>query len=222
MNFFGHAVVASEVDPLAAVVLGAMLPDLEAMVDATASRFVDAHLRRGVSLHHVTDAAFHDGPDFLSHQEAARSLLSSSPIRRGPRRAVAHVGVELILDAALNNPSRLRSYVDALETGLGATSLRGVPFLERRKLRSLLQTLARRAAYVTPVSASGVVERLQRALWARPALRLADTELEYVQAWAEQAWQPIHDQSQAWLGRLTKAVTAAYMAAPFQGVPFPK
>lgn len=212
MNFFGHAVVASAVEPVPAVVLGAMLPDLEAMVDSTASRLASP-LSRGVSLHHATDAAFHDGAPFLAHQEAARGLLGALPVRRGPRRAVAHVGVELILDAALNTPARLDCYLEALEVGLSAATLRGVPFLERLKLRSLFKTLTRRAPYVTPSSPSGVVERLQRALWARPALSLENAELPHVQTWAEQAWQPIHEHSQAWLAGLVEAVTAAHTVA---------
>ncbi len=206
MNYFGHAVVAAEFEPAPAVVLGAMLPDFEGMVDSTASRFASGELARGVSLHHVTDTAFHGGDAFLSHQDSARVLLSTLPVRRGPRRAVAHVGVELILDAALNTPERLGHYLAALEAGLMAPTLRGVPFLERLKLRSLFKTLIARAAYVTPTSPGGVVERLQRALWARPVLRLQDSELPHVQTWAELAWRPIHEQSQGWLLALTQAV----------------
>lgn len=200
------------------MVLGAMLPDLECMVGSTASRFVTGPLRRGVWLHHATDRAFHDGPQFLAHQEAARSLLATLPVRRGPRRAVAHVGVELILDSALNTPSRLERYVSALEVGLQGAALRGVPFLERLQLRSLLKTLGRRAAYVTPSAPSGVVERLERALWARPALRLSAAELPHVQEWADQAWQPIHSDSRSWLSDLTEAV-ASVLAAPERDVP---
>lgn len=219
MNFFGHSVVAGQVEPAPAVILGAMLPDLESMVGSTASRFVSDPLRRGVWLHHATDRVFHDGPQFLAHQEAARSVLATLPVRRGPRRAVAHVGVELILDSALNTPPRLERYLSALEAGLQAATLRGVPFLQRLQLRSLFKTLARRAAYVTPGAPSGVVERLDRALWARPALRLSPSELPHVQAWVDQAWQPIHSDSQTWLLALTEAVAAALTTAPEGDVP---
>lgn len=223
MNFFGHAVVASEIEPTPTVVLGAMLPDLQPMVDSTASRFAADPVGRGVTLHHLTDAAFHDGAAFLSHQEEARTLLGTFPVRRGPRRAVAHVGVELILDAALHTPARLESYVRALEVGLSATTLRRLPLLERLKLRSLFKTLTRRASHVTPTSPSGVVERLQRALWARPVLRLDDAELPHVLAWAERAWQPIHEHSPAWLAALVEAVTTAYTtAAPAMRISLPK
>lgn len=222
VNFFGHAVVATEVDPRPAVVLGAMLPDLEAMVGSTASRLTNEELTRGVTLHHVTDGAFHDGASFLHHQERARSELSETPVRRGPRRAVAHVGVELILDAALRTPARLEAYVAALESGREARTLRGVPLLHRLKLRTLLETLIRRSPYVTPTSPSGVVERLQRALWARPILRLDDAELPYVEAWAERAWLPIRECSENWLETLTIAVRAAPRARAQDDVGAPK
>lgn len=212
MNFFGHAVVATEIDPAPVVVLGAMLPDLEAMVDSTASRFRNSELARGVALHHLTDGTFHDGPSFLHHQERARAELAATPLRRGPRRAVAHVGVELILDAALRNPTRLEAYVAALESGREARTLRGIPLLDRLKLRTLLETLIRRSPYVTPTSPSGVVERLQRALWARPVLRLDDAELPYVEAWAERAWQPIREHAEEWLATLATAVRASLRA----------
>lgn len=214
VNFFGHAVVATEVEPRPVVVLGAMLPDLEAMVDSTASRLTNEDLAQGVRLHHVTDGAFHGGGSFLHHQERARAELSATPIRRGPRRAVAHVGVELILDAALRTPTRLEAYVAALESGRGARTLHGAPVLHRLKLRALFETLIRRSPYVTPTSPSGVVERLQRALWSRPVLRLNDAELPYVEAWAERAWQPIRECAEEWLASLTAAVRAATGASP--------
>lgn len=208
MNFFGHAVVASELSSDRYVVLGAMLPDLEAMVDSTASRFTDPQVGRGITLHHVTDSVFHAASDFLAHQKAARVMLEPLPVRKGPRRAVAHVGVELILDAALRTPSRVGVYVQALAAGADAAPLEGISLLKRIKLRSLFGTLARRAPFVTPHTPSGVVERLERALWSRPGLRLERTELVHVQTWAERAWQPIHDASQPWLAQLVHAVDA--------------
>jgi hypothetical protein len=183
-----------------------MLPDLEGMLHPAASRFAHPHVARGVVLHHATDAAFHEGPAFLEHQAAARVQLSQSAVRRGPRRAVAHVGVELILDAALRTPQRMEVYVGALEAGLRRATMKGVPFLRSLQLRTLFRTLIQRAQFVTPRDPSGVVERLERALWARPALRLDAAELPVVLEWAQAAWQPIHDASQQWLDHLTQAV----------------
>lgn len=186
-----------------------MLPDLEAMVHPAASRFTHPHVVHGVVLHHATDAAFHQGSAFLDHQGAARQHLSQSPIRRGPRRAVAHVGVELILDAALRTPERMEAYVAALEAGLCRATMKGVPFLRSLQLRTLFRTLVQRAPYVTPREPSGVVERLERALWARPVLRLNAAELPFVFDWAQSAWQPIHAASQQWLDHLTQAVSSS-------------
>lgn len=209
MNFFGHAVVAGELNANPQAALGSMLPDLEAMVHPAASRFTHPHVVHGVMLHHATDAAFHQGSAFLDHQAAAREHLSQTPMRRGPRRAVAHVGVELILDAALRTPRRMQVYVAALEAGLRRTTLQGVPFLRSLQLRTLFRTLIQRAPYVTPQEPSGVVERLERALWARPALRLDAAELPVIFDWAQSAWQPIHDASQPWLDHLTQTVSSS-------------
>lgn len=213
MNFFGHAVVASELDDTAEVVLGSMLPDLEPMVDAAASRFTDPDVARGISLHHLTDKVFHDDPEFLHQQNAARTALAATPVGRGPRRAAAHVGVELILDAALRTPARLECYERALTSGLTRARLGGASYVTRLKLKTLLGTLVQRSAFVTPTSPSGVVERLERAFWSRPVLRLAASELPYVEAWASDAWRPIHEASAAWLARLTRAVDAGLATA---------
>ncbi len=206
MNFFGHAVVASELFSDPYVVLGAMLPDLEEMVGSRASRFADLRVVKGVALHHVTDAVFHGAAEFIAQQNAALSLLAPLPVRKGPRRAVAHVGVELILDAALRTPQRLDAYVHALTSGREVSALRGVPLVQRLKFRSLFGALIRRAPFVTPTGPSGVVERLEKALWARPSLRLQPTELPYVLTWAEAAWQPIHDASRGWFPRLVQTI----------------
>src|SRR5690606_16966401 len=91
-------------------VFGAMLPDFEGMLGGSTIAFGDALVDEGRRCHHVTDAAFHACPFFLEHQQTARTWLGRTPVGRGQRRAVAHVGVELILDAALFRPERLRAY----------------------------------------------------------------------------------------------------------------
>lgn len=209
MNFFGHAIVASEIQSDPQVVFGAMLPDLEQLAHVRIEAFASPRVALGISLHHLTDKAFHEGPDFLAHQGAAQKFLSAFPLRRGPRRAVAHVGVELILDAALNTPARFADYVRALRTGLEADALGQAPLVRRLKMRSVVGMLVRRSPLVTPTTPDGVAARLERALESRPALRLEPPELPFVKAWAEHAWQPIHERAQAWLEWLTEAVRAA-------------
>ncbi len=206
MNFFGHAVVASELSSDPYVVLGAMLPDLEEMVGSRASGFADPRVVQGIALHHVTDKVFHGAAEFTAQQNAALSTLAPLPVRKGPRRAVAHVGVELILDAALRTPQRLEAYIRALTSGSDVSALQGVSFVQRLKFRSLFGTLVRRAPFVTPTGPCGVVERLEKALWSRPGLRLQPTELPHVLTWAEGAWQPIHEASLDWFPRLVQAI----------------
>jgi hypothetical protein len=118
MNFFGHAAVAAWLcgpdDGGAA--LGAMLPDFAGMVGARAPSARDARITAGIELHHRTDAAFHRLPGFVTLQRELDHRLGDAGCRRGPARATAHIGVELLLDGALSGDGDARvAYLAALE-----------------------------------------------------------------------------------------------------------
>src|SRR5258708_1440822 len=108
VNFFGHAAVSSWLDDAGdGVALGSMLPDFAGMIRA---RLDDpappaTELARGVELHHATDAAFHRMPATLALMRELDDRLLGGGCARGPRRAVAHVGVELLLDGVLVDDS---------------------------------------------------------------------------------------------------------------------
>lgn len=119
MNYFGHAAVASWTavgDALGGVALGAMLPDFGVMCGARVAGADDAHVARGIALHHATDAVFHHAPAVVALFRDAEARLTAAGCRRGPTRAAAHVGVELLLDGALLDDARHRdAYAAALD-----------------------------------------------------------------------------------------------------------
>ena len=100
MNFLGHAAVAlgcgrdSDEE-----VLGAVLPDLLGMAGLRLDRtLLDASILSGMDCHHATDTAFHSHPAFVRGSASIRKRLEAMHVAAGPRRAVAHVGWELMLD----------------------------------------------------------------------------------------------------------------------------
>lgn len=115
VNFFGHAAVASWSSELAGVGLGAMLPDFETMSGARIASTPDTDVAAGIALHHATDAAFHRLPAVTGLMRELDERLLARGCARGPRRAVAHIGVELLLDGVLVDEPRYRdAYVRAL------------------------------------------------------------------------------------------------------------
>src|SRR3954452_22349226 len=105
MNFFGHALIAQRAEttrgPIRSeFVLGAMLPDFASMLRTRPPFSTLDALSAGLWFHHRTDDAFHGSPSFLQFSGDASRFLSDRGVARGTARAVAHVGVELLLDAA--------------------------------------------------------------------------------------------------------------------------
>ena len=112
MNFFGHAAVASWRTALPGVVLGAMLPDFETMCGGRIARSDDADVSAGIELHHATDAVFHQLPVVTGLMRELDDRLVEGGCARGPRRAVAHIGVELLLDGVLlDEPAYRAAYL---------------------------------------------------------------------------------------------------------------
>ena len=79
-----------------------MLPDFATMSGARlAEAHDDAGVTLGIALHHRTDGAFHHLPPVLALMRELDDRLERAGCARGPRRAVAHIGVELLLDGVL-------------------------------------------------------------------------------------------------------------------------
>ncbi|RYZ02654.1 MAG: hypothetical protein EOO73_30815 [Myxococcales bacterium] len=193
MNFFGHAALAtqhfeaavpapSELQ-LAKLCAGAMLPDFIGMLRLGRPHATDEALARGVAFHHRTDEAFHDLPPFLGLSRAAFAWLSERGLPRGPARAVAHIGVEMLLDEPLAEDARARAaYRAALSVPLaGLLELPGPHELGRlEELRAALRERAHGARHPSPAL---VAERIRRTLSGRPRLETNDAGQALLGEW---------------------------------------
>jgi hypothetical protein len=156
-------------------VLGAVLPDLLPMAGVRLDRSsVPDAVADGWRAHHRADASFHAHPTFIDGVGALRTDLRRTELATGPRRAVAHVGWELLLDdAVFEDAATVAAFRAALAVGVGLTDDPvWAAFLER--------FAAIRAA--PPADVTVVTERVQRAVGRRPRLAFGDEHLGPVAA----------------------------------------
>jgi hypothetical protein len=187
MNFFGHAAIAGQFHASPEFVLGAMLPDFCGMLGLRTPGPSAGVLGEGVRFHHLTDHAFHELAAFRGFCSEATAWLDAQGVRRGTARAVAHVGVELLLDAALAEGDTARTrYLAALGVAQLPELFERIelPPSERTSLAGLARTLEARGVSRAPDTAL-VVTRLERALAARPRLRIEPSDLAHVSSWVE-------------------------------------
>jgi hypothetical protein len=184
VNFVSHAAVASWYDPSPAFVFGAMLPDFISMLRLKPPPTSSAELARGIRFHHLSDEAFHESPAFAALTRDARGWLRAAGLARGPTRAVAHIGVELLLDPVLLRPGAAqvayRGALAAASATLDALGLRADETARLRRLTELLHTRESPGAAQDPAS---TVARIRRALAGRPRLALADADDALVLNW---------------------------------------
>ena len=188
MNFFGHTVLAVRRSADPAFVLGSMLPDFATMIRVRPPGTKHADIESGMQFHWRTDELFHRAPAFLALTRQAVGWLSARGVRSGSALAVAHVGVEVLLDAALaGDECAQRAYRAALEgaahDGLG----RHVSWPsddQRDRFDSLRRRLLARGAIAGDIAPETIAERLRIALADRPRLALDDTSIQTVRDWA--------------------------------------
>lgn len=189
MNFFGHAAVASWHSRRPAFVLGTMLPDFAAMIRSRPPVVADPVVARGIAFHHATDRVFHDSRVFRELSGQAFEDLTRLGLPRGPARAVAHVGVEILIDGALaSDPVARRAYLAALTLGraLGSDQLSW----DRRSQRTfseLVAALAARGVSRAHRAPEVVARRVEHALATRPRLALEHRHAHEVAEWARAA-----------------------------------
>ncbi|MEZ4426972.1 MAG: hypothetical protein R3A51_04665 [Nannocystaceae bacterium] len=184
MNFFGHATVARWFVDSPAYVLGAMLPDFASMAGVRIAGVDDAELADGVALHHRTDDVFHRAPIFCALMGEAQDVLEDRGLERGSAMAVAHVGVELLLDGWLSarEEGALASYRAALEVPDPAVRWRTADAEQRwPTLRDRLRASALPGAYRDPAF---VADRLVMILARRPRLAVDDRGAAVIAGWA--------------------------------------
>jgi hypothetical protein len=189
MNFFGHAAVATWRSLDSSFVLGAMLPDFATMIRTRPPASHNETIGAGVRFHHQTDEVFHDAPSFRLLCAEAFSALEASGLARGSARAVAHVGIEILLDGTLARDAvACSAYLDALALYPALAS--DVEFhsaAAHGNCRQLVAALAARGISEEHSSPEAVAFRVSRALGSRPRLALADGDLARVSDWAARA-----------------------------------
>jgi hypothetical protein len=193
MNFFGHAALAARhfadetpapsARDLSKLCLGAMLPDFIGMLRLGRPTVADAVLARGIAFHHGTDEVFHELEAFLRLSRNAFAWLSQRQLPRGPARAVAHMGIEMLLDEALATDQHARdAYVAALELPL--PELMHFPLAgDAERLSGLQQALLGRAESYQLPSPELVAERIRRSLAGRPRLATDDAGQARLVTW---------------------------------------
>ena len=192
MNFFGHALIAQRNEATrgavrAEFVLGAMLPDFASMLRARPPSSTDAVVEAGLRFHHLTDDAFHGSRAFLEFSGQASSFLGSHGLSRGSARAVAHVGVELLLDAALVDDRANEAYLSAIECGLTARVSDHIHWLDsdaKARFKHLCHSLESRGAVRADTSPELIAQRLRNILEGRPRLALDEQGQSVVRDWA--------------------------------------
>ncbi|MDB4956692.1 MAG: hypothetical protein JWO36_4261 [Myxococcales bacterium] len=169
MNFFGHAAVASWRGSDPGVALGAMLPDFASMCGGRLAVASDPAVEIGVELHHETDGVFHRLAPVTALMRELGDRLERGGCARGPKRAVAHIGVELLLDGVLVAEP---AYRDAYLGGLGHDAS-GVAWREPGDGDRFAILIARLRAHGVPDDLrhpEAIAQRLHRMLSHRPLL----------------------------------------------------
>ncbi|MEP7049928.1 MAG: hypothetical protein ABJB12_06225 [Pseudomonadota bacterium] len=192
MNFFGHALIARRNEATRGAVrsefvLGSMLPDFASMLRTRPPGTTDAVVEAGLRFHHATDDAFHGSRAFLEFSGQASAFLARRGLSRGSARAVAHVGVELLLDAALVENSANEAYLSAIECALTVRMSDHIHWLNgdgKGRFTHLCHSLLARGPVSADTSPELIAERLRVILADRPRLALDDEGQSVVRDWA--------------------------------------
>jgi hypothetical protein len=167
-----------------------MLPDLASMSGLRIANVAHAETDSGRRFHYTTDAAFHRAEPFQSLCLAATRALSDAGLRRGPARAIGHVGIELLLDGWLASEQGVPAlYAEAL--ALTPALSPAIVFQRDADAAPLVELCGRIAA--APLAPDAWCEperlaaRLVRILARRPPLALQASELPAVRAWVASA-----------------------------------
>lgn len=205
MNFFAHAVVATALDPDPRFVLGSMLPDFASMGRAKLEHVADAVVARGVDCHHRTDDVFHRSDWFRTMCRDGERALEARGVGRGAAAAVAHVGIEMLLDGLLleldEAADAYRSAI-ALDGDFGVELRRGSPLGIRRVLERLRE-IGLPDDYRSP---DRVATRLSQVLRDRPRLAMQPGDEARVVPWLEATRRALAPQAERRLDEVTDAV----------------
>jgi hypothetical protein len=172
-----------------------MLPDFAAMCGNSLREVFDQEVRAGVELHLATDQVFHRAPSFVELRGGAFETLEQKGVKRASARAVAHAGVEMMLDGALSSDQAVQaSYQTALRAGATEDVARSIHWRHpwRRDDWNRLLTVLISADFPEGYRDPGfILERIANLLARRPKLALTSLkEIEAVANWVAEV-QPI-------------------------------
>jgi hypothetical protein len=188
MNYFGHAALSvwraqaeGQEEPLG-FILGSMLPDLLPMTGSPGNlNFSCPQITRGMAFHLEVDALFHQTETFILLNRTALARLRELGVARGPARASAHMGVEMLIDAQLaEDKVVLEGYLNALRFGAAAADFSPHPPETTQRLRGLCAHLLARGARVHSINEERFRTRLSGTLQHRPRLAPTHTELSLI------------------------------------------
>lgn len=178
VNYFGHAAVASWRQGRGGLPLGAMLPDFCTMSGARVTGSDDEEVASGITLHHATDSAFHSAPVVLGLMRELDERLERSGCAKGPRRAVAHIGVELLLDGVLvDNDDYRDAYILGIEYD-APISWRNEG--DGARFSALIERLRKFGVPDDLKKPEAIVYRLSRMLANRPLLAPSSSDLSVI------------------------------------------
>ncbi len=202
MNFFGHAAVASWASAVPGVVIGAMLPDFATMCGGRIASADEESVTTGIAMHHASDAVFHQLPVVTALMRELDGQLAGRTCARGPRRAVAHIGVELLLDGMLiAEPAYRAAYLGGL-THDPVLQWRGPD--EAARFAVLLDRLRARGVPDDLRSPEAITTRVHRILAHRPLLAPSPDDLRAIHG-ALVAFQPRIEVAAATIVRAMRA-----------------
>jgi len=213
VNFIAHAYVARLYRTDTAYVLGAMLPDFFGMARIHGAQSDNVDVAAGVAFHHATDETFHRTPAFITLQAAFFAELRASGVARGPARAVAHVGLELLLDGFLvGEPGLPEAYLAAVEamapTRLGS-QLRFARDGHRERYATLTERLGQWGVPRGYGDPAAVRDRLVRILEGRPRLALGPSDVTTLSEFLPAAQRAVGESLEKLLGPVRAAAEAA-------------
>ena len=209
MNFFGHAHVARREREDAGFVLGAMLPDFASICRARLMPHEHEALAAGIAMHHRTDDAFHGAPTFVRLCAETSLALEADGFGLGPARAVAHVGIEMLLDGLLLDHEESCEWylagVRATDDDALFSHLRfhGDGLSRFRTLRDRVRHLGLPRGYRDP---DFVAERLVGILSSRPRLALDARSAERLGAHVRALRPVVIDAHDALMGEVARGL----------------
>jgi hypothetical protein len=212
LNHFAHARVASAhaSDPLLA--LGAMLPDFAGFLRERLAALGHPRLSEGLRLHHASDAVLHAAKAFREPVAAGAERLAALGVARGPARGAAHVGVELLLDAALAHEREAAArYADALEQALRPEIDAAIAWRRAEaapRWRALHARLVARGAPDPGAGAAELARAVARTLATRPRLALDARGVERVERWLDEVRAEVDASAPALLAQVLAATSA--------------